>query len=943
MLVNETEAAVYLGITKELLFFFVKKGYNGRKLAVNSNINNNFFDINDLQNWNVFLHEPLINEGEKRPDIPLSIREYLKVESKGKCARCGSGHRLDNAHINPWAESFSHHPHNLIRLCTDCHTKYDDGIISKEEILRLKEQLIEKLKAENTSFSIEMSSHRLPKLTEDFKGREFELNELSELYAQNRLISIEGVGGMGKTQLLLKFIEREKLTVNWFSIESFSGFQDLIIELFNRFQVNNFDQLLEVINNENAILVFDGIETLLSNFQDKVTQLLKQLNDYADSAKIILTTQFNSLGFDTNLGVLKLSDGLNEKDSFSLLSKKNSNIKIDDKSISEIISFSNGHPLTLNLISGLIYMLKSPEEVLKSIKEAGIDFIKNPNNKEQKKSTSLELCFDLVYKRLEEKQKWLLMYLSLFPAGCKVPFLEILVRKDSVFKSKTELKMSIAFLSQFNLIDFEEDVLGFERTTILNPIRIFARKKTGSNSKKLLHKIQLEAFQNLVFEAITLYTTYMLSDKIEYGIIRYEVELSNYLFAFKKAVHAVYCDECRKYSNREKYLRIVTGFATGLYKYLFTRGKFSFGIEINKQGAKAHSELEEFDLAIDDLTQVATLNWRIGNKKETESTLLEMQRCEELSGKRFSTVRFIEGEILRETNPRAAIEKFEEGILICESDLRKNGDDQASKGNVGNILSEIGRTYERYLNDSKTALEYYLKGYHIQREMKDYANMFCNSHHIGNCYADAGLFDKSLEYYQEALEGFIKYGQQQYIGNSLSEIGRVRVSNPDLDYSFLTKDILLMGLDDIQYEITVTDEVNFYLESKLWRIIGVTALSEHSLILTDWAHSLIQTLDKKHIFEWSLPYLFAKIAIISNELENDKENAEKLQEMKFLCDLRGSEVIHDILEPFSWLSLWLKEKNIIDISRGDLYFEIENAFSDNYDDEEEFGDGDDNE
>lgn len=940
MLVDQNEAAVFLGITKELLFSFVKKGYNGKKLSVNSNINNNFFELDDLKNWNLFLHKPLINDGEKRPDIPLSIREYLKVESKGKCARCGSGHRLDNAHITPWAQTFSHHPHNLIRLCTDCHTKYDDGIISKEEIVKLKKQLIGKLKAENTSFSIEMSSHRLPKLTEDFKGRELELNELSVLYVQNRLISIEGLGGMGKTQLLLKFIEREKLTVNWFSIESFSGFQDLVIELFNRFQVINFDQLLEVINNENAILVFDGIETLLSDFQDKVIQLLKQLNDYADNAKIILTTQFNSLGFDTNLGVLKLSDGLNETDSFSLLSKKNSTIKIDDKSISEIISFSDGHPLTLNLISGLIYMLKSPEVVLRSINEAGVSFLKNPNNIEQKKSTSLELCFDLVYNALDEKQKWLLMYLSLFPAGCKIPFLEILVHSDSIFKSQTELEISIAFLSQFNLIDIHEDNLGFERTLILNPIRIFVRNKTGVNSRELLHTIQIEAFQNLVLEAIDLYSRYMLSNEIQYGLLRYEVELPNYLFAFKKAVHSSYCMECRKYSNREEYLRIITGLSAGLYKYLFTRGKFNFGIEINRQGAKAHFELEEFDLAIDDLTQVASLNWRIGNKKETESILLEMQKFEKRSEKRFSSVRFIEGEILREINPRAAINRYEEGIAICESDLKNDVSNQASKVNIANILSEIGRTYERFLNESKTALEYYLKGYHILHEMKDYANMFCNSHHIGNCYAKTGLFEKSLKYYQEALEGFVRYGQQQYIGNSLYEIGKLRVTNPDLDYSFLTKDLLLDGLEDIQYELTITEGINFGLSDKLWRIIGVVTLSEHSFILTDWAKSFAKTLEKKTISPWSLPYCFVNIAIVSNELEKDKKNVEKLQEIKSLCYLNGSEAVHEILEPFSWLSLWLKEKNIEDISRGKLYLEIENEFWDNY--EDKFWDEDDN-
>ncbi|MDM1465331.1 NB-ARC domain-containing protein [Myroides odoratimimus] len=933
-MINETDAAIYLGITKELLFSFVKKGYNGKKLTVKTNINNNFFELEDLKNWNDFLHMPLIMEGQKRPEIPLYIREYLKVESKGKCGRCGAGHRLDNAHITPWAESFSHHPHNLIRLCTNCHTKYDDGIISKEEILSLKEHLIDKLKAENTSFSIEISSHRLPKLTEDFKGREFELNELSKLYTQNQLISIEGIGGMGKTQLLLKFIEREKLNVNWFNIESFSGFQDFVIELFKRFQVDNFDELVEVIDNENTILVFDGIETLWSYSQDKVTQLLKQLNDYANNAKIILTTQFNSLEFDTNFGILKLSEGLNEKDSFTLLSKKNSSIKTNDKSISKIISFSDGHPLTLHLISGLIYMIKSPTDVWKSINEAGISFIQNPNRKEQKKSTSLEVCFDLVYKTLDEKQKWLLMYLSLFPAGCKVYFLEILVLKESIFKSQTELKIAIAFLSQYNLIDFEEDYLGFDRTKILNPIQTFARKKTGNNSKELLHTIQLKAFHNLVIEAITLYSTYMLSDRIEYAIVRYETELPNYIFAFKKAVHAAYCDDCKKYSNKKEYLRIITGLSAGLYKYLFTRGKFSYGIEINMQGAKAHLELEEFDLAIEDLTQVATLNWRIGNKKKTENALLEMQKCEELSGKKFATIRFVEGEILRESNPHAAIKKYEEGISICESDLDKEDNREIFKGNIANFLSEIGRTYEKYLKNNTIALKYYSKGYKIQKEMKDYTNMSCTSHHIGNCYSNMALFKEALDNYKEAIEGFIKYGQKQNISNSLCEIGTLRISNPELDYSFLTKDILLEGLYDILYEIKITNEINLYIERKIWYIMGVVALSQNSLILTNWANKLIQTLDQRQISQWSLSYLIAKIAITSNELENDKENEIKLQELKFLCDLNSSEFIHDILDPFSWLSVWLKEKNIIYQTRENLYHEIKVELWDSYGDED---------
>jgi hypothetical protein len=45
---------LFIWALKELLFSFVKKGYNDKKLAVNSSINNNFFNINDLQSGMLF-------------------------------------------------------------------------------------------------------------------------------------------------------------------------------------------------------------------------------------------------------------------------------------------------------------------------------------------------------------------------------------------------------------------------------------------------------------------------------------------------------------------------------------------------------------------------------------------------------------------------------------------------------------------------------------------------------------------------------------------------------------------------------------------------------------------------------------------------------------------------------------------------------------------------
>lgn len=946
---NETDAANYLGITKELLNSFARVGYFGQKLKLNSDPNNNFYSVKNLKEFDLYMHLPLTNTcGVKKPTIPSFIREYLKIESRGKCARCGTGHRLDNAHIEPWSISFSHHPHNLIRLCTDCHTKFDDNLISKDEIIILKNSLIQRIKEDNIEIDLSIKNIRLPKLTRNFIGRFQELESLDSLFFKNNLICIEGIGGIGKTQLLLKFIEKKKIDVSWFNLESFFDFQDFVTKLFTKFQSKDLREFLIAVEKQSAVLIFDGMEVLWNKSQDKTTEFLKFLHDNTIKCKVIFTSQFNFLEFDTDLSIIKLKKGLSQNETFELLKDKNPSLEFTNHHVQELIKFSDGHPLTIKIISGLIFMFKSAEKVWNSIKEIGISVIQNPNIKVQNKSTSLEIALSIVFNNLNEKQKWLLMYLALFPVGCKEHALEILIiKKDdiSTFQNSSELILSLSVLSLYNLIDREMDYLEITKIKILNPVRIYIGTKFGEN-KELLNEVQISAFQNSSLDAITLYKTYMLSDNIDYGMMRYEVELPNYLYALKRSIHSAYCENCKKYYDGVSYLRIITNFSLGLYKYLFTRGLFQYGISINKQGAKAHAELKEFDLAIDDLTQVATLYNRIGNVVEAQKALNEMQKYESLSGKRFSSVRYVEGELLQEEKPYEAIKTFEEGIEICENNLIINPVDSSVQNNMAAILTEIAKTYEIYIYDYNTALNFYRKGYKITKNLKDYTNMLCNSHHIGNCHFNLGNYAKSLEYYKESFTGFVKYGQQEYIGNSLSQIGSLRISNPELNYSFLTKELLMAGLNDVNFEIisgsiskkkmggnNLNGGLENYLIYKYWRTINAISLSKHSIILKTWAKDFIEFLKSNHILESSYPFKFAEIAILLIELEYDRNNLDKLSELKYKCYLFGSEVEHDIFEPFSFLSLWLKEKNIENISRRELFLEIENGqIDDDYDD-----------
>lgn len=942
MLINENEAALFLGITKELLYAFVKTGAKGQKLPINASVNNNFFTKDQLNVWNAFLHEPWSLKSNERPEIPSFIKEYLKVESGGKCVRCGSGHRLDNAHIVPWNESLSHHPHNLIRLCTDCHTKYDDGIISRGEIQNLKQARIERIKAEIISASgFSDQFYTAPNPIEKFVGRKNEISKLATLIAKYRFILIEGVGGIGKTQLLLQFIKEQKLKVLWFNIEQHGTLGDLQHDMAKRVCVSSIGDLCDSFDQQNAIVVLDGFEKLWFNERDKASTFLKNLYDHTNTTKFIVSSQVDFSDQAMNPGILELKEGLKRYESFKVLSGLIPNLNSSDSAVQHLVSFSDGHPLTIVLVAGLIHFMGQTGEVLQSIKETGSKIIANPAYQTKNKSTSLQICLITAYNQLNSKQQWLLKHFSHFPAGCKTDFLRFFTSGEhKKFDSETEVNFTLATLSQFNFIQRQEDILGFDRAFMLNPIRIFISEKAKEESARDAHKIKLEASQTLMIEATVFYDKFMLSDQIQYAIGRYEVELPNYLHAFNGAVHSAYCPDCNKNSAKEEYLIIIAGLATGLYKFLFTRGYFQYGIQINEQGAKARIALKHYEAAISDLTQVAMLHWRLYNFEAAARTLDTIKKYEKRIRKKIAAIRLVEGEMQRLKDPLQAIETFKEGIKICDREIKK-GDSISALGNKAGLISEIGRTYERNIGDNKTALEYYKQAYNIQKKMKDYANMYCNSHHIGNCYAGIGDNVNAIAFYREALEGFVQLGQQQYIGNSLSELSKMKIAYPDGDYSFLTQDLLKAGLEDIAIEINASLKSNINPDyhlfgklhheqiSKLWHIIKIVSLSESSYLLEEWAEKLVKLFDNNSptMRSPTYPWFFAKIAELSCLVEKTPTAHELREELENICYLYGSEVEHDIYDPYEWLALWMRQKGIDhSASRDKIFAAVENRF-----------------
>ena len=139
--INEFAAAALVQMSPELLRSFTsrapKKG-ESKKLPTKKVGAHRTYSRNELLRFDEYLRKPWPSEDGKRPHIPTPIQNEVKNECFLQCAVCHS-HRdtCEIAHIEPVASSKCNHPHNLIYLCANHHTKFDkQGVLGPVEEVR---------------------------------------------------------------------------------------------------------------------------------------------------------------------------------------------------------------------------------------------------------------------------------------------------------------------------------------------------------------------------------------------------------------------------------------------------------------------------------------------------------------------------------------------------------------------------------------------------------------------------------------------------------------------------------------------------------------------------------------------------------------------------------------------------------------------------------------
>ncbi|MDN2702034.1 HNH endonuclease [Janthinobacterium sp. SUN100] len=198
-IIDQYQAACLLAISPELLAYLtkntVKKG-DERKLQIAKRTGTIlFFEEDELKAYNDWLFRPWPADLKKRPHLPNAIKEEVKAEASGECAICSkNGNSCEAAHIAPVSLTKCNHPHNLLWLCANHHTKFDNGSLGPKgvdnDLVKATKLVVQHARKYVWTQAVEVSTQiaALLKLAKDATGY------LKNATSQSNVAVAEGIG-----------------------------------------------------------------------------------------------------------------------------------------------------------------------------------------------------------------------------------------------------------------------------------------------------------------------------------------------------------------------------------------------------------------------------------------------------------------------------------------------------------------------------------------------------------------------------------------------------------------------------------------------------------------------------------------------------------------------------------------------------------------------------
>lgn len=277
----------------------------------------------------------------------------------------------------------------------------------------------------------------LPSLLTSFIGREKEQREVISLLKKNRMVTLAGAGGIGKTRLAIQ-VGRQLLHAYpngvWFvPLDSLSDpvrVPQTVASIFGIQEVPNrqvIDTLIYVLHEKNSLLIFDNCEHLL----DSCSTLIRTLLLHCPNLRI-LTTSRETLKVEgeatyylSSLSTPKESESLEKiagyesiqlfVDRAGLALSTFQLVKENAQAIADICRRLDGIPMAIELIVARVNIM-TVEEISKRLHES-FAILENKNRTTLSRHQTLRASIDWSWSLLTNSEQVFLRQLSVFVGG----------------------------------------------------------------------------------------------------------------------------------------------------------------------------------------------------------------------------------------------------------------------------------------------------------------------------------------------------------------------------------------------------------------------------------------------------------------------------------------------------------------------------------------------
>ena len=837
-LLTGVEAAYHLGITPGLIYAYTRQGFGAeaRRLSTVQREGGTYFDLAELDNFDRYLQLPWVADGAERPRVPAEIVAHLRAESGNQCLRCGEGKGVQTAHIVSWATSRSHHHGNLVRLCSACHAEYDQHEsfdivelrrIKKGGVARTKVRLARQLGLVESRFGPPPSDSK-------FVGRTKELEVLCAALEGKSAVLLHGPGGVGKTQLLSKALERRLSggRVVWLHVEGCRTPEDIVTELtMSSADLDTGDRLervVQALDTDGCCVVLDGVEQLAEAGLDDVDDLLADVRNRMRNAQLVVTSQVDlpRTGFDKKLAL----SGLDRESCRRLFrSLVRGSAQLDDTSESHLLDFADGHPLSLRLIAATVEHLGSGRSAVRQIRREGARSMEFPKRAKQNRETSLDRCLSLAYQNLSAEEQRLLFVIARCPGGLFAHQIEHFGGPDAA--------MLAAALRRWSLAERRDVGIGIDRWYALSPIRSFAAWRWCQENEAEAEVLANEMLHQFGAMACLISVNSESASDVPHMVWRFWLEWRNFLLVV---------DEADAHPSDGDLAQFAIGVCSSMVRFCFVARLANLGVRVMIRGARIAMRTENWESACGFIAEAASLAQRGDDdqlaravEELLEEVPVEVGRSGNIAMAKAILANFRGNAIATEEEARKAIEQYEEK----RDRLTRAGDggEEESLAQISNSLSAAHQMLGHGLLAQSKPGEARV-AYEAALELVDGASRAVNEgqilFQIGRCLTMSCEHQESADYYVRAAVHFQAVGMRDYLSNALGALGYASIElGESMDFppslsSEVFQDGIQDAVDSIQQSIAAQLQTggadDGWAIRKLFFTVALLSLSGHT-------------------------------------------------------------------------------------------------------------------